>query len=171
MEEKNSSAGTAALGMLLAFALVLGYVETLLPFSLGIPGAKLGLANLAVLLALYMIGGRAAFLLNVLRIVLNGFLFGNLYGILYSLAGGVFSFCAMVTAKRFGRFGIPGVSICGGIFHNMGQLVVAAFVVETGGLFYYVPALLIAGVATGMAIGIVAGQVLRHTCKNGEDRI
>lgn len=146
--------------MLLAFALILGYVETLIPFSFGIPGIKLGLANLAVLLALCLIGTKEAFLIDVLRIVLSGFLFGNMYSILYSLAGGLLSFFVMYLAKKTHRLGIPGVSVSGGIFHNIGQLAVAAFVVETKGIFYYLPPLLISGVVTGLLIGIVSDQVL-----------
>lgn len=150
----------AYLGMILAFALILGYVESLIPFSFGVPGMKLGLANLAVLLTLYQSGTGEAFLIDLLRIVLSGFLFGNLYGILYSLAGGILSFAAMVFAKRTGRLSICGVSIAGGVFHNVGQISVAAFVVETKGLYYYMPPLLIAGVVTGFLIGVLSGQIV-----------
>ncbi len=146
--------------MLLAFALILGYVETLIPFTFGIPGIKLGLANLAVVLALYLSGGREAFLIDILRIVLGGFLFGNMYSILYSMAGGLLSFFLMLLLKRTGRFGIPGVSMAGGVSHNIGQLIVAAFVVETKGLFYYMPILLAAGLLTGFLIGALSVGVL-----------
>ena len=125
--------------MVLAFALILGYIESLIPFSFGIPGIKLGLANLAVLITLYRSGVKEAILVDLLRIVLSGFLFGNLYSILYSLAGGMLSFAAMVFARKTRRLSIYGVSITGGIFHNIGQIGVAAFVVETKGLYYYMP--------------------------------
>ena len=159
---------TAWLGMFLAFALILSYVEALIPFSFGIPGIKLGLANLAVLLALYRMGKKEAFLIDILRIVLNGFLFGNLYSILYSMAGGILSFGIMVFLKKTGRFGMTGVSMAGGVFHNIGQLLVAAAVVETGGIFYYIPPLLIAGVGTGFLIGIVSQQVLNRVFQDNE---
>lgn len=158
----TESGSMADLGMMLAFALVLAYVESLLPFTFGIPGVKLGLANLAVVLTLYRAGARQAFLVSMLRIVLSGFLFGNLYGILYSLAGGLLSFQAMYLAKKTKCFSLSGVSIAGGVFHNIGQIAVAAFVVETKGLYYYLPFLLAAGVATGFLIGMVSGQVLRR---------
>lgn len=153
---------TARLGLFLAFALILGYVEALLPLPVGIPGIKLGLANLAVLLALYRMGAKAAFMTDVLRIILNGFLFGSLYGILYSMAGGILSFCVMAGLKKTGYFGILGVSMAGGVSHNIGQLLVAAFVVETVGIFYYIAPLLIAGVVTGCLIGILTEQLMRR---------
>ncbi len=156
----GSAKRTAVLGMLLAFALILGYVESLLPFTFGIPGVKLGLANLAVLLTLCLAGVKEAFLIDLLRIIVSGFLFGSLYSLLYSLAGGMLSFCAMCAAKRTKYLGTTGVSIAGGVFHNVGQLAMAAFVVETKGIFYYLPALLVSGVLTGFLIGLVTEQVL-----------
>lgn len=154
--------------MFLAFALILGYVEMLIPISFGIPGMKLGLANLAVLLALYRFGIKEAFLIDILRIVLSGFLFGNLYGILYSLAGGILSFLIMTLAKKTGRFGMSGVSMAGGVFHNIGQLAVAALVVETKGIFYYLPPLLVAGVITGFLIGMLAQQIWNRIFSGNE---
>ncbi len=153
---------TANLGMLLAAALLLSYVESLIPFGFGIPGIKLGLANLAVLLCLYCWSGKEAFALNVMRILLAGFLFGNLYSILYSLAGGCASFFVMWLAKRINRLTIQGISVLGGVAHNLGQIVVAAFVVETAGVFYLIPYLLLSGILTGMLIGFVTGLILPH---------
>lgn len=165
----SSAKETAYLGMMLAFALILGYVESLLPLSFGIPGVKLGLPNLAVVLLLYRAGVRRAFWVDLLRILLNGFLFGNLYGILYSLAGGLLSFFVMAAAKGTKRFpfgfSVTGVSIAGGVFHNVGQIAVAAFVVETAGLYYYLPPLLAAGVGTGFLIGLVSERILIRTGK------
>ncbi|WWR14494.1 Gx transporter family protein [Lachnospiraceae bacterium JLR.KK008] len=159
---RSHSEKTAALGVLLAFALILGYVETLIPFSFGVPGMKLGLANLAVVLTLYLSGVKEAFWIDILRIVLSGFLFGSMYSLLYSLAGGMLSFAAMAFAKKTGGFGVCGVSMAGGVFHNIGQLAVAAFVVETKGIFYYLPPLLVSGTVTGMLTGIISGQTLRR---------
>lgn len=150
------------LGLLLAAALILSYIESLIPFGFGIPGIKLGLANLAVLLCLYQWGAREAIILNIMRILLAGFLFGNLYSILYSLVGGFFSFFVMWMAKRLNRLTMTGVSVLGGVFHNIGQLLVAAFVVETAGVFYFIPYLLLSGVLTGLLIGFVAGLILPH---------
>lgn len=150
---------TAYMGVFLAFALILSYVESLIPFYFGIPGVKLGLANLAIVLALFLYGTKEAFLLNVLRVLLSGFLFGNLFVILYSLAGAVASFCVMVLMKKTKQFGIVGVSILGGIAHNVGQIVIAVFVTRTIGVYFYLPVLLISGALTGFAVGVAALQV------------
>ncbi len=151
----------AYMGLLLTFSLILSYVETLLPMPFALPGMKLGLGNLAVLLTLYLAGGREAFLLNLLRILLSGFLFGSLYGILYSMAGAALSFLAMLAAKGTGRFGVAGVSMAGGVFHNVGQLLAAALIVRTKGLFWYLPPLLLSGVVTGFLIGAAGRETLR----------
>lgn len=160
---KNSPISTVAgMGMLLAFALILSYVESLIPFSFGIPGIKLGLANLAVVVGLYLIGTKEAFLIDFTRILLAGFLFGNLYSILYSMAGGIGSFLVMAVCKRSNAFSVKGVSMAGGVSHNAAQLAVAALVVETGSVLYYFPALLVAGLLTGFLIGVIAEQVERR---------
>ncbi len=148
------------MGVFLALALICSYVESLIPISFGIPGVKLGLTNIVVVLMLYCIGAKEALAVSVCRIVLTGFLFGNLFSILYSLAGGLLSFLIMWAVKRTGKLGILPVSVCGGIFHNIGQLAVAALVVENYNVFYYLPVLLLAGAATGLAIGVVAQELI-----------
>lgn len=148
------------MGVFLALALICSYVESLIPISFGIPGVKLGLTNIVVVLMLYCIGAKEALAVSVCRIMLAGFLFGNLFSILYSLAGGLLSFLIMWAVKRTGKLGILPVSVCGGIFHNIGQLAVAALVVENYNVFYYLPVLLLAGAATGLAIGVVAQELI-----------
>lgn len=148
------------MGVFLALALICSYVESLIPISFGIPGVKLGLTNIVVILMLYCIGAKEALAVSACRIVLAGFLFGNLFSILYSLAGGLLSFLIMWAVKRTGKLGILPVSVCGGIFHNIGQLAVAALVVENYNVFYYLPVLLLAGAATGLVIGIVAQELI-----------
>ena len=161
---------TAELGLLLAMALILSYVESLIPFSFGIPGIKLGLPNLIVLLLLYD-GGRVreAFLLNVMRIVLSGFLFSNLYAILYALAGAAFSFFAMLVGRRTKWFSMVGVSVLGGVLHNVGQLLVAMAVVETLAVAYYVPFLIVAGTVTGALLGFVGMEILPYLRRIGRE--
>lgn len=156
---------TAYMGLLLAFALILSYVESLIPFYFGVPGVKLGLANLAVILTLSFYGTKQALLLNLFRIILAGFLFGNLFMIVYSLAGGMLSFLVMLLLRKYGGFGIVGVSVAGGISHNIGQILVAYFVIETVGLYYYLPVLLAAGAVTGFLIGVIAGNIIPHLKK------
>lgn len=154
---------TAYFGVFTALALILSYVETLIPISFGVPGIKLGLANLVIVIVLYTYGGREALLLSVTRILLSGFLFGSLSMIFYSLAGGVLSLAVMVFLRRLGGFSVQGISMAGGVFHNIGQLLLAMVVVETYQVGYYVPILLISGLVTGMVIGVISGEVLKRT--------
>ena len=121
----------AIFGVFTALALIFSYVELLIPINFGIPGAKLGLANLMTVLVLYKMGTKEALALSVTRIILSGFMFGNLFGILYSLAGGLLSFLVMVLLKRSDWLSVVGVSIGGGTAHNIGQLLVAMVVVQT----------------------------------------
>lgn len=154
---------TAYFGVFTSLALILSYVETLIPISFGIPGIKLGLANLVIVIVLYTYGEKEAFLLSVTRILLSGFLFGNLSMILYSMSGGIFSLAIMVLLCKTGGFSIQGVSIAGGVFHNIGQLLLAMMIVETYQVGYYFPVLLISGLVTGLLIGIVSREVLKRT--------
>lgn len=151
----------AFLGMAVSLALIVSYVETLIPFQLGIPGAKLGLTNIVILIVLYRWDFRDAIFVSVLRILLAGFMFGSLSTILYSLAGGLASLCVMQGLHRAGRnFGIVGISTAGGVAHNTGQLLIAMAVVENISLFYYAPFLILAGILTGLVVGAAAGAVL-----------
>ncbi len=149
-------------GVFTALALLFSYIETLIPFHVGIPGVKLGLANLIVVIALYKTNARQAFLLSVTRIVLSGFLFGNLFSIVYSLAGGLLSLLVMVLVKRNGKCSVMGVSVSGGVFHNVGQLLMAMLVTESLNLFYYVPVLMISGLVTGILIGVISNGMLKR---------
>lgn len=152
----------AYFGVFTALALIFSYVETLIPVSFGIPGVKLGLANLLTVIMLYKRNAKEALLLSVVRIVLSGFMFTGMSVILYSLAGGLLSLLVMTLLKRTGAFSVVGVSIAGGVSHNIGQLLVAMAVVQTYQVGYYLPVLLIAGVITGLLIGIVSGEVLKR---------
>lgn len=152
----------AYFGVFTALALMFSYIETLIPIQFGIPGVKLGLANLMIVIMLYKRNAKDAALLSVVRILLSGFLFGNLSSILYSLAGGMLSLCVMTLLKKQGGFSVIGVSVAGGVTHNIGQLIVAMLVVETYQVGYYFPVLLIAGVLTGLGIGVVSQEVLKR---------
>lgn len=152
----------AYFGVFTALALIFSYVETLIPFQFGIPGVKLGLANLIIVIVLYKTDWKEALLLSIVRIVLAGFIFGSLFSILYSLAGGILSLAVMALLKKKDSFSVMGVSMAGGVAHNVGQLIVAMIVVETYQVGYYLPVLLIAGLITGAVIGIVAGEVLKR---------
>ncbi|MCI6121414.1 MAG: Gx transporter family protein [Lachnospiraceae bacterium] len=152
----------ADFGVFTALALIFSYVETLIPSNFGIPGVKLGLANLIIVIALYKMRLREVYLLSIVRVLLSGFIFGNYFSIIYSLAGGLLSLTVMAVFKRKDGFSIMGISIAGGVFHNVGQLIVAMLVVETFSVAYYVPVLLIAGMITGLLIGIVSNEMLKR---------
>lgn len=152
----------AYFGVFTALALIFSYVETLIPVNFGIQGVKLGLANLVIVIALYKMKLSDAFLLSVVRVVLSGFIFGNYFSILYSLAGGALSLAVMALLKRAGGFSVIGISIAGGIAHNIGQLIVAMLVVETFRVAYYLPVLLLAGMLAGSVIGIAANEMLKR---------
>ena len=152
----------AFFGVFTALALIFSYVESLIPIHFGVPGIKLGLANLLIVIFLYKRNAKEALLLSIVRIVLAGFMFANLFSILYSLAGGILSLAVMAFLKKRGTFSVIGVSIAGGVCHNLGQLLVAMLAVETYQVGYYLPVLLIAGIVTGMLIGIVAAEVLKR---------
>lgn len=152
----------AYFGVFTALALIFSYVETLIPFHIGIPGVKLGLANLIIVIALYKMSLKETYLLSVVRVVLSGFIFGNYFSIIYSLAGGLLSLTVMALLRKRGGFSILGISIAGGVCHNIGQLAIAMVVVETFSVIYYIPVLLIAGLATGLLIGIAADGMLKR---------
>lgn len=158
---------TAELGFCLAVALILSYVESVIPISFGVPGIKLGLPNLVVVLLLYRRSAKEAILVNVARILLSGFLFGNLFAIIYALAGAAFSFAAMVLGKRINIFSVIGVSVLGGVFHNIGQVIVAILVVGTFSIAFYVPFLMIAGTVTGGLIGVVGMEIMPRLNRGG----
>lgn len=153
----------AVFGVFTSLALILSYVELLIPINFGIPGMKLGLANLLVVILLYKGCPRDVLLLSVIRILLSGLIFGNMFSIFYSLGGGLLSLAVMVFLKKTGQFTVAGISIGGGASHNVGQLLVAMFVVQTYQVGYYLPVLLIAGVITGAVIGILSAEVLKRT--------
>lgn len=151
---------TAYLGLFSAVAIILGYVESLIPVFAGIPGIKLGLANLAVLFILDRYSAKEAALVSVVRILVIGFMFGNLFSILYSMAGAALSLTVMNLLKKYSGFSLIGISVAGGVTHNIGQLIVAMIVVSNTSLMVYAPALLVAGVLAGILIGVLTKEVV-----------
>lgn len=152
----------AVLGLFISLSLIFSYIESIIPVPLVVPGAKLGLPNALIVLVLYAYGIREAMVVNVARIFISGFMFGNLFSIVYSLSGAVFSFVIMILAKRIKFFSVKDVSILGGVFHNVGQIVVAAFLVSGISVMAYLPFLLVAGVVTGLCNGILAEIIYKR---------
>lgn len=157
---KNKTAKWVALyGMLISLAFIFSYIEAVIPIPIPVPGVKLGLANLVSIVGLYTVGIKGTIAVSLVRIVLVGFTFGNLSSMIYSLAGGTVSLIFMILLKKTGKFSQVGVSIMGGIGHNIGQLTAAALITETAGVFYYLPFLMVAGVIAGAVIGLLGGLV------------
>lgn len=147
-------------GMCIALAFILSYIEATFPIYNGLPGMKLGLTNLVVLIALYYMDGKSAFIINLVRIVLVGLTFGNGISLCYSLAGGILSFFVMFGLKKTGWLKMVAVSVAGSVFHNIGQIVVAMMLLRTTAVVWYFGVLCISGVAAGIVVGLLAGLVL-----------
>ena len=150
----------ATYGMLIALAFVLSYLESLLPSFVAVPGVKLGLTNLVVMVALYRMKPVDAITINIIRIILVGLSFGNAFSLIYSIAGGVLSFIVMYLLKKSNHFSAIGVGVGGAVAHNMAQLFVAAIVMQTAGVVFYLPVLIISGLIAGIAIGVLCGLII-----------
>ena len=157
----------AVCGVLVALAMIFSYIEVLIPFNFGIPGMKLGLANLVIVIGFYFLKPQEVLLISLVRIFMMGYMFGNGMSIIYSLAGGMVSFLIMFILKKTEHFSIIGISIAGGVFHNVGQIAAAVAVLENIAVFYYFPVLLISGVVTGFLIGILSKRVVRVVAAEG----
>ena len=162
MRDRNRAARAAFGGLLVALAFLFGYVEMLIPINLGVPGIKLGLANLVTIAAIFLLGVPEAAAVTIIRVILTGFTFGNLSMMMYSMAGALTSLAVMAAVKKTDLFGITGVSICGGVSHNLGQLFCAMAVLRNPHLMYYFPVLLAAGSAAGAAIGLLGGETVKR---------
>lgn len=147
--------------MLTAVAMILSYVESLLP-SVGIPGVKMGLANIAVIFALFRFGWKEAAALSLVRVVLVSLLFGSVGAMLYSLAGAVLSLAVMALLRRIDRFSTAGVSVAGGVAHNAGQILMAMLILQTKQLLGYLPVLAVSGIAGGVLTGLTAALLIRR---------
>ncbi len=155
----------ALYGLMVALALILSYLEAQIPAFFAIPGMKLGLTNVVVLVALYCLGARSAMGVNLLRIVLVSILFGNGMSLAYSLAGGMLSSIVMILLKKTGRLSIVTVSVAGGVAHNVGQILTAMALLQTASLGWYLLVLWFTGLASGAIIGIVGGELCRRLKK------
>ena len=152
----------AVLGVFTTAAMICSYIESCIPISFGVPGMKLGLANLAVVIVLYKSHTRNAYLVSTIRVILVGILFGNLASIWFGLVGCSLSLGIMQFLKKTEAFSVYGVSVAGAVAHNIGQLLVALYVVASFPVGYYIPVLLIAGVVTGFVIGCISQEVLKR---------
>ncbi len=159
--KNHKKINVAFCGVMAALAISLGYLEALIPFSIGIYGIKLGLANLAILGLLYLTDTKSALAVHLIRIVVCGMLFGNAVAFLYSIVGGIFSFVIMAILKKSEKFSPIGISIVGGVAHNIAQMGVAVILVDELRIAFYLPVLLIAGTIAGALIGILSQGIVK----------
>ena len=143
-----------------AIALVLSFVESQIPAFVAVPGVKMGLANIAIVYALYRLGWKEAAIISLIRVVLVSLLFGSAASFLYSLAGAVLSLLGMALLKKTGKFTEIVVSVAGGVLHNIGQIAMASIILETDALRYYLPFLLVSGILAGVVIGLISGILI-----------
>ena len=152
----------AVMAMTTALAMILSFIESQIPAFVAVPGVKMGLANIAVVFALYKLGWKEAVMVSLVRVVLVSMLFGSIASMFYSLAGAVLSLTGMGLLKKTGHFTPIVVSVAGGILHNIGQIAMACIILETDALRYYLPFLLVSGTVAGIVIGIVSAIMVER---------
>ena len=160
---KNNTARLTLLGLGVAVAMILSYVEFLLPpiFS-SVPGIKLGLPNIIIIYLLYKLGARSAAAVSLVRVVLSALLFGTVLTMLYSLSGAILSIAVMTLIRRTGLFSTVGVSIVGAVFHNLGQILTAIIILGTREIGYYMIVLALTGTLAGIFVGILSALMLKY---------
>lgn len=140
-----------------SLAMVLSFLESLLPPLVAVPGVKIGLSNIVTVFLIYTLGKRDAAAVSAVRVSLSSLLFGSAVSFLYSLSGALLSYLLMILSKRLLPFGTVGVSVLGGVAHNVGQVAAAILIMENAYIAYYLPPLLISGVLAGVLVGAAAG--------------
>ena len=156
----------STVAMASTLALILSYIESLVPLSFAVPGIKMGLANIAIVFVLYRLGEKEAIAVSLIRLFWVAVLFGSFMTFLYSLAGAVLSMTVMIILKKSEKFSAVGVSVAGGITHNAGQIIAAVLLMETAQIAYYLPVLVVSGTVTGVIIGIVSALLINKITKN-----
>ena len=165
MNNRISTKKIALCGVLTALAMIFSYIESVIPIPIPVPGIKLGVVNIAVITILYVLGVKEAIVINLLRIALTALLFGNVNSFLFSISGAVLSLTIMIIMKKLDFFSCIGVSVCGGVMHNVGQIIAAVFIMGSEAIVLYLPVLIVSGVFTGVVIGVVSGIVAKHVKK------
>ena len=158
----NKTQKLCALALTVSAAMLLSFIESQLPSFAVVPGIKIGLANIAVVFALYRVGGKAAFAVSCVRVFLISQLFGSLVGMIYGLVGAALSLTVMIILKKYSPLSPVGVSVAGGVAHNIGQIAVACVLVGSTALLYYLPVLVISGTVAGVVIGVASGNLVKR---------
>jgi len=152
----------ATYGVMAALAMILSYVEMQLPAFVAIPGVKMGLTNIVVIVALYKMGNKSAIFINIVRIIAVSLLFGTLMSFAFSFAGGMLSTLVMILLKKTDKFSTVGVSVAGGITHNIGQILAAMLLLNTKAIIWYLPVLWLSGILSGLFIGLIGAIIVKR---------
>ena len=166
MKKKLSTKQMVTLSALVAVAMILSYVESMIPAFVAVPGVKMGLSNIATVFALYSLGWPYAICVSVVRVLLSSLLFGNFVSLIYSLSGAFLALGLMILLKKLDKFSIVGVSVAGGVGHNIGQTIAACIVMENAAISLYIIPLLVSGTISGVLIGLVAGNLVERIKKH-----
>lgn len=167
MRMKRDAKTVTLYAVLIALAMVFSFLETLIPPVFALPGMRLGITNVVVLTALYLMGWKSAVLINLVRVMLVALLFGNTVSFWFSLAGAVSSGLVMILLKKSGKFGMAAVSVAGAVAHNIGQIAVAAVLLDGGAIFWYLIVLWFTGIISGFLIGLLGNEICRRLQKFG----
>ena len=165
MRKKLSTKKMVTLSALVAVAMILSYIEAMIPAFVAVPGVKMGLSNIATVFALYALGWPYAICVSVVRVFLSALLFGNFVSLIYSLSGAALALGLMILLKKLNSFSSVGVSVAGGVGHNAGQIIAACIVMENSAISLYLIPLVISGTLSGVVIGLVAGNLVERVKK------
>lgn len=154
------------LSALIAVAMILSYVESMIPAFVAVPGVKVGLSNIATVFALYALGWPYAICVSVVRVFLSALLFGNFVSLIYSLSGAALALGVMIFLKQLDKFSSVGISVAGGVCHNAGQIIAACIVMETAAIAVYIIPLILSGTIAGVVIGLIAGNLVERIKKH-----
>lgn len=165
MKNKLSTKQLVTLSVLIAVAMILSYIESMIPAFVAVPGVKMGLSNIATVFALYALGWPFAICVSVVRVLLSALLFGNVVSLIYSLSGAALALLVMILLKKFDLFSSVGISVAGGVCHNIGQVIAACIVMETSAIAVYIIPLLLSGTISGVVIGLIAGNLVERVKK------
>jgi heptaprenyl diphosphate synthase len=155
----------AFLGLAIALAMILSFVESQIPALVAMPGIKVGLPNLVMVFLLYRVGWKETVTVSIIRIFLTSLLFGNMQTLTFSIAGAVLSLVGMIGLKKTGWFSCITVSIVGGLLHNIGQIIAACLWTQTAQIAFYLPVLLVSGTVAGTVIGLASGIIVKRSEK------
>ena len=154
------------LSAIIAVAMILSYIESLIPAFVAIPGVKMGLSNIATVFSLYTLGWPYAICVSIVRVLLSTLLFGNAAALIYSLFGAAFALTSMILLHRTKIFSSIGVSVVGALAHNAGQILAVCLVMNNSALAYYIFPLIISGTVAGIVIGLAAGSLTERLKKH-----